>query len=444
MLASGVKAIVTIEITKGVRMSQRSQSNSQNAYASILFVLSFGLMLSDFMSRSVLNGVFPSLRLQWSLGDGQLGTLSGIVAAMVGVLVLPLSLAADKFGRVKSIVVMSLIWSLATMACGLATGYWQLLIARMFVGVGEAAYGSVGVAILFSLFPLKRHATINGAFLAGAFLGAVLGIALGSNIAATFGWRWAFHAMALFGFVLAIGYAAVAGLARIEATRSRNSASLALSKELFRRLRVALLSSPILLSTYVGSGLQLFVASAFMAWMPSYLHRAYNFEMARAGSAAAIFIFISGVGMVTCSIAADHAGRRGRHHSVSLGAAYCLACFAALSAAFFFEPGAYQLFLLGVGMFFATGVSGLSGAVVAGRSEAAIHGTALGILTLANNLIGLAPGPVLTGLLADRFGLPFALRIGSLASLGAAAAFLVCARQYRIARADSEALQRQG
>jgi sugar phosphate permease len=71
-------------------------------YAWIVFALTFGLLISDYMSRQVLNAVFPMLKGEWSLSDGQLGLLSGVVALMVGLLTFPLSLMADRFGRVKA------------------------------------------------------------------------------------------------------------------------------------------------------------------------------------------------------------------------------------------------------------------------------------------------------------------------------------------------------
>ncbi|MFX8624821.1 MFS transporter, partial [Acinetobacter baumannii] len=83
-------------------------------YAWLVFALTFGLLISDYMSRQVLNAVFPLLKNEWLLSDSQLGLLSGIVALMVGLLTLPLSLMADRFGRVKSLAIMAPVWSLAT------------------------------------------------------------------------------------------------------------------------------------------------------------------------------------------------------------------------------------------------------------------------------------------------------------------------------------------
>src|SRR5262245_61961829 len=171
-------------------------------YAWLVFALTFGLLLSDYMSRQVLNAVFPLLKAQWSLSDTQLGSLSGVVSLMVGLLTIPLSLAADRWGRVASLRVMALLWSLATLACGFARSYGERFVARFVIGVGEAAYGSVGVAVILSVFPAHLRSTLAGSFLAGGIFGSVLGMGIGGAVAAALGWRWSFYTMAGFGLVL--------------------------------------------------------------------------------------------------------------------------------------------------------------------------------------------------------------------------------------------------
>ncbi|TPE95511.1 multidrug DMT transporter permease, partial [Burkholderia pseudomallei] len=148
-------------------------------YAWTVFALAFALLLSDYMSRQVLNAVFPLLKAAWGLSDTRLGSLSGIVALMVGTLTFPLSVLADRWGRVRSITLMAALWSVATLGCAAATSYGELLVARAFVGVGEAAYGSVGVALILGLFPPHLRSTLTGAFMAGGAFGSVLGMALG-------------------------------------------------------------------------------------------------------------------------------------------------------------------------------------------------------------------------------------------------------------------------
>ena len=118
------------------------------AYAWTVFALTFGLMLSDYLSRQVMGAVFPFLKVTWGVSDSQLGALVSIVALVVGLLTVPLSLVADRWGRVKSITLMAFVWCLATIACGLANNYTEMLIARAMVGFGEAVRVKVPTTFL--------------------------------------------------------------------------------------------------------------------------------------------------------------------------------------------------------------------------------------------------------------------------------------------------------
>jgi MFS family permease len=397
-------------------------------YAWIVFALTFGLLISDYMSRQVLNAVFPSLKAEWALSDTQLGLLSGIVALMVGLLTFPLSLLADRFGRIKSLTLMAVVWSLATLGCALAQNYEQMFWARFLVGVGEAAYGSVGIAVVVSVFPREMRATLSGAFISGGMFGSVLGMALGGVMAQHFGWRWAFAGMAFFGLALALLYPIVVRESRIAPQRVAKAAGAAALK-VGRPLRT-LYSSRSVLCAYVASGLQLFVGGTVIVWMPSYLNRFYGMSTDKAGAVAAIIVLCSGVGMILCGMLSDRMSRHGPERKISLCMAYCLGSCLLLSLAFALPFGSAQLALIGLGMVIAAGTSGPAGAMVANLTHHKVHGTAFATLTLANNLLGLATGPLLTGKVSDLIGLDNAFQLVPLVSIAAAAVFLLAGRSY--------------
>jgi MFS family permease len=388
------------------------------AYAWVVFALTFGLLVSDYMARQVLNAVFPLLKAEWGLSDSQLGLLSGIVALMVGLLTCPISLIADRLGRVKSIAIMAALWSVATLLCGIARNFEQLLAARVLVGFGEAAYGSVGIAVIISVFPRHMRATLTAAFMAGGLAGQVLGVAVGGVVAAEHGWRMAFLAIGVGGLLLALLYPLIVRESRLGGTAPLERAELSLPslRSLFtgRQLKCA----------YVGSGLSLLTAAALPAWLPTYFVRYYGLPLEKAAPLAAIFLAIGGAGMVICGAASDKLARTSSQRAL-LSAAYCLSCAFAVSIATTLEPGSAQLMLLGIGMFLAGASAGPAGAIVANLTPEALHGTAFAILTLANNAFGLAPGPILTGWMADRIGLLGAMQWLPIASLAAALVFLL-------------------
>ena len=81
------------------------------------------------------------------------------------------------------------------------------MLARFFIGLGEAAYGSVGLAVVLMVFAPAKRASLTGAFMAGGSFGSVLGVFLGGILAVQLGWRWSFGVMAILGLVLVGLYA---------------------------------------------------------------------------------------------------------------------------------------------------------------------------------------------------------------------------------------------
>lgn len=413
-------------------------------YPWLVFALSFGLLLSDYMSRQVLNAVFPLLKAEWALTDTELGALGGIVALMVGLLTFPLSILADRWGRVKSLTLMAALWSVATLGCALANNFGEMFIARLCVGIGEAAYGSVGIAVVLSVFPRHLRASLSSAFIAGGAFGSVLGMAAGGTLSAQFGWRWAFAGMAIFGLVLVVIYRALITEPRLQAQRralGEDAAPQAQRESMaIRPLLSALFSARSILCAYVGSALQLLVMGALLAWMPSFLSRYYGMATDRAGITAAAFVLAAGAGMVVCGALTDWVARHSPSRKWLMAIGYSVTCCVLLAVAFRLPAGAAQLALIGAGMLLVGGTAGPASAVVANLTRPAIHATAFATLTLANNLLGLAPGPFVTGVLADRIGLLGALQWVPLTGLLAAVCFIAGRRYYA---ADLQRLERQ-
>ena len=397
-------------------------------YAWLVFALTFGLLISDYMSRQVLNAVFPLIKSEWVLTDSQLGLLSGIVALMVGLLTLPLSLLADRFGRVKSLTIMAVLWSLATLGCAVAETYQQMFIARFMVGVGEAAYGSVGIAVVVAVFPREMRATLASAFMAGGVFGSFLGMSLGGVMAEHFGWRWAFAGMAVFGLILALLYPIVVKEKRIASPRVKDANGQKIKPE--KSPLRSLYSSKSVVATYIASGLQLFVGGTVIVWMPSYLNRYYGMSTDKAGITAAIIVLFSAVGTILCGMLCDRLGKDRPDRKVLLAIIYCLGGCGLLMTAFSLEAGTPQLVLICLGMFIALGTNGPSSAMVANLTHNSVHGTAFATLTLANNFLGLALGPLLVGRLSDVIGLHNAFQLMPLMSLAAAAVFFYAKRHY--------------
>ena len=192
-----------------------------------------------------------------------------------------------------------------------------MLAARLFVGVGEAAYGSVGIAVVLAVFPVHMRSTLASSFLAGTVIGQVMGVAIGGQVAATHGWRTAFELIGYFGLALALLYPLVVREGRI----NRGPAS---EKVDFRSLLRLLFGKRVLWLSFFGSGIQLFCTGALAVWLPSLLNRYYAMPVDRAGKTTALFLLVCAVGMVSCGAISDRLAKNNPGVKPALASGFAL------------------------------------------------------------------------------------------------------------------------
>ena len=416
---------------QGEKAAAQPAGGHTRLYAWAVFALTFGLMLSDYVSRQVITPIFPFLKQEWSLTDTHLGALVSVVALIVGVASVPVALLADRWGRVKSITAMAGLWGLATIACGLSRGYGQMLAARAFVGLGEAGYGSAGGAILMHVFPKERHAMIVGAFLAAALFGSVGGVVFGGIVSTHFTWRAAFIAAGAGGLLLVALYPMVVrDYQTVALVKTDASAQSAGHRMRFGEMVRELFAPRTAIFTYLASGSQMFILGVISAWIPSYMSRYYGLAPDKAAVQAAIVVLVSGIGMIVCGWTVDRLGQRKLLNKLRVPALYATLACVLLMIAFALPPGPVQFALILAGVFVCGGHTGAAGAVITDVTHPGLRATAFAVMVLGNNLLGLAPGPVVVGALSDAYGLRFAMGVAPLMCLVAAMFFLLASRHY--------------
>jgi MFS transporter, Spinster family, sphingosine-1-phosphate transporter len=391
------------------------------------FALSFLLMTFDFIDRQIVVSMFPHLKAEWSLSDRELGSLISIVSITIALGTLPLSLLVDGWSRVKGVVVMATVWSMATIACGFAGSYNALFVTRGFIGLGEAGYGPAAGAILTSTFPTRMRATIIGGFLAAASFGSVLGVVLGGVISTHWGWKAAFGVVGFPGLALALLYMFVRDYKAPALVFDRQTTlhkARCIASELFRaRSGVA---------AYFAGALQLITTSTILAWLPSFFNRVYGAPADRAGIWAAGVIICATAGVVFWSIVADRFARRDVRWRMLTPAACCLATLAAFATAFgALTPGPLQIGAIVLGAFLMGATIGPIPAVAIDVVHPALRSTAGSMVAIVQNLFGIGVGPLVTGALSDAFGLQTAMAIVPLSCACAATLLIIGARSYK-------------
>ncbi len=184
-------------------ISPISQTTSTRAWIT-LGMLCFVYVL-NFLDRQLLSILAKPIQDSLHITDGQLGLIGGLYFALFYCFIsIPVGWIADKTNRVWVLSLACALWSAATMACGMATTYLQLVVARMTVGVGEAGGVPPSYAIVSDYFPPGRRGTALGIYNLGPPIGAALGVAFGASIAAAYGWREAFIALGAVGLFAAL------------------------------------------------------------------------------------------------------------------------------------------------------------------------------------------------------------------------------------------------
>lgn len=175
-----------------------------------ILALLTGLNFLNFIDRAVIAAVLTPMKEELGLTNFEAGLLN--TAFLIGYFATcPLFGArADKAARKRLITLGVIVWSAATVASGLATGFWTLLVARIVVGVGEASYAVLAPTIIDDLTPYERKGSALSVFYMAIPLGYALGYILGGTLGQHWGWRNAFLIVGGPGIVLALGVLLIA------------------------------------------------------------------------------------------------------------------------------------------------------------------------------------------------------------------------------------------
>ncbi len=145
----------------------------------LLVVLTL-LNIASTIDRQILALMVDDVKEALRITDFEISLLQGITFAFFYTLFgLPFGWAADRFPRHRVIFIGVTLWSIAASACGLARHFWQLLLARVGVGIGEAALSPAAFSLISDSFPKHRLALALSIYSAGAAVGSALALAIG-------------------------------------------------------------------------------------------------------------------------------------------------------------------------------------------------------------------------------------------------------------------------
>lgn len=376
--------------------------------AAVIFLLT-AIGLADRMAIAMLIG---PIKQDFGIGDFQASLLVGLAFTLFYVLfLLPVGVAADRFSRKAVLGAGLLIWSLATIACGFATGFISLFILRMVVGAGEAAIGPCSHGIIGDSFPpraLSKPLALQGiGFQVGPAAGvAAAGAILGAGASGAFAgiplladlapWRTAFVLIGLPGIL------ALLLVPLLHEPQRKQDIVLSPAKDppLLPFLKA---HAGLMLLVCGGAALSAMALGIITAWVPEYMQRSLGVSAMEAGaSLGAILIAGALFGQGLYAVIADWFAARGVRDAPIVVGLVPLALSIPLSWLVFevTEAQGFSIALLGL-LLCVTPFNALNNTVAQQIAPPALRSRISALLILSISIVGFAFAPALVGWLSE-------------------------------------------
>ncbi len=174
-------------------------------YANYVLGVLFIVYVFNFVDRQVMSVFIGPIKAEFGASDTAMGLLVGFAFTLLYTFAgIPIARLADRSSRRNIIAIGLAAWSAMTVACGFARTFAQLVIARIGVGIGEAAGSPPSHSLIADYFPPGRRATALAIYASGAFVGSGLAYLFGGYLRELFDWRTAFIIVGLPGLLFAL------------------------------------------------------------------------------------------------------------------------------------------------------------------------------------------------------------------------------------------------
>ena len=371
-------------------------SNGYRRYVLVLLTLVYAL---NFIDRQILVILQESIKVDMDLSDSQLGLLTGFAFAIFYVSVgIPIARWADVGNRRNIVSLAVAVWSGMTALSGFTQNFWQLLMARIGVGVGEAGGSPPSHSMISDYYPVEQRGSALSFYSTGVYLGILFGFLIGGWINSEFGWRVAFFVVGVPGFLVAL----LVRLTIREPVRGGLEGRALEAPATFGETLRTLKGFGSFKLFAVAAGLNAFSSYGIGNFTPSFLIRSHGFTSLEVGTSLALITGIGGaLGTYMGGVLADRYGANDKRWYLWISGIPA-ACSVPLmfTAVFIGDPRLALGFL-----FFAT----MLGAFYLGPTIAISHtlvspsmrAMASAILFFILNLIGLGLGPLVVGMISD-------------------------------------------
>ncbi len=374
---------------------------SPNSLRLTLWIL-LVVYIFNFLDRQIVNILAEPISRDLGLSDTQIGLMTGIAfAAFYTFLGIPIARFADrpKTNRVGLISVSLVVWSGMTALCGMAQNFFQLLLARIGVGVGEAGCTPAAHSLIADLAPPEKRASAISFYSLGIPIGSLLGMLIGGLVADAYGWRAAFLVAGLPGIALALIVFFVLRDPRMSAQMQSAQPKPAISTaEAFKEI----VASRAFIMLAIGGAMAAFLSYGKATWTTIFFQRTHELTPGEVGFWFGIGGGIAGIiGTWAGGWFADKYGKENRRHVLTAPAVGMLIAIPIAISAYWVENWWYALILIMTPTFLNSMYVGPAYSCAQGLVPLRARAMASAVLLFAQNLIGLGLGPLFFGMLSD-------------------------------------------
>jgi predicted MFS family arabinose efflux permease len=389
----------------------------------------------NFIDRQIVGILAVPIKADLGLTDTQLGLMGGLAFALFYTLLgIPIAMLADRSNRTTIMTVALVVWSAMTAVCGFAQNFWQLFLARLGVGVGEAGGVAPAYSLVADYFPPHQRARALGVYSFGVPIGSALGIVFGGVIASLVDWRTAFIVVGVAGVLLAPIFKMVVR----EPRRGRfDAGGRAAAPVSFREVMRTLFSKPSFWGLSFGASASSMMGYGMFFWLPSFFVRSYGLTLLDASLYYGAILLVGGIAGIWLggSLADRFGAARKRAYAIIPAVAFLA------TIPFYVAAVTSSSLVLSFALFLVPTALGLVwlGPVLSSIQHVVpphMRATASAIFLFVNNLIGIGLGTVALGALSDalsvRFGadsLRYAILAGTVFYVVASSLFLLSAKR---------------
>jgi MFS family permease len=373
---------------------------------------------NSFIDRQILSLLVEPIRNDLDISDTQISLLAGLAfSVFYTVMGIPLARLADQSNRRNIIVAGIASWSFMTALCGAAQNFWQLFLARMGVGIGEATLSPAAFSIISDYFPKDRIARAFSVYSMGVYFGAGLALMIGGLviqavsaappvelplIGSVYSWQLTFFAVSLLGLPILLLLFTIKEPLR----RGTEAAAKSSDGATFKDLKVFIGENRWTIIWHFSAFSLLGIGIiTYMIWTPTWFIRTYQWDAPKIGLVyGAMTFFLGTAGVYAGGFVADWFHQRGREDAILRATMYGGIVAIPFAIATPLMPNETLAVIgLGVTTFLLAFPQGLPAAALQVIAPNRLRAQITALYFLVGNLIALGIGPTMVALITDYF-----------------------------------------